>query len=659
MPVQGFGESYLQGQSLANERRKVQLAAEKQERLNLFQDKVVDANERVNEIAAGAAQAISGLEERLGESNTRFQMLQLKEAASGMLGGDLSSLSDAFQDPELKEVFMQDDGIKDFFDNQSGLVGVRPYNPNNPEEVKAHDRYIEDIGGGTPDFDATAVDENIFTYQMADGSVSVYDRTAVARALGLGAEFTSIRNKIEEQDKIDEDLMKRKTDILNQEKQQIVSQTRPDLAQAKRDLLTAQQNLAAVDTSYKAPEEEKPPTALDNANLRKVLLQNEKLAQEIRAAGAGEPANLIEDLPVLGRFAQTKEQLATLLVNSGDYSQEQADKIAATAFPAIEAARDLATRETEAGITQKGDAAKAKSDKEQDELEIKTDTINLGSAVLQSEGIDTTNMSEADILARGEEARKNGTFVNSKGEVITPDVREVRKQTQLLSKVKAEDATPEASAIYAVNSADYDEAHGTSLQDNPSAAADLLAAEQIADGSIYLGENVTGGEKGIVSSNVANPIIRALNVQQAEAARESLFKLSGYVLSQNIIQGRSTNQIVRGILGALNADSWTANEVAAVDGLQKALGLMRSKLVKGQGLDGNIYRKGLQWQDSIDKVDAALKALDLAKIDIAKGKKKGRNRNVPTIVRQGGVAPKIAEGTDDINSYGTPTDTNK
>ena len=555
MPIEGFGEGFLQGSQIANERKRIQLAADKQKRLNLFQDKVIDANERVNEVAAGAAQAISSLEEELGENKSKFQMLQLKEAANGMLGGDLSSMMDALQDPELKEVFMIDDGIKDFFDNQSGLVDVRPYNPNNPEEVKAHNRYIEDIGGGTPDFDATSIDENIYTYKMGDGSVVVYDRTAVARALGLGAEFTSIRNKIEEQDKIDEDLMKRKEalkeskSILESGKKEITSAAKPDLEQAKRDLLTAQQNLAAVDTSYQVPE---GTTPLDQATLANKLLQNEKLIQDIENSGVKDPADLISSLPTLAKFVQTEEQLSQLFQVAGA-TEEAANSLAKSAFPAIKEDRELGKRETEAGIgktesdTKLSDAKTAALAKEgTSEKETQEYMLKLGRAYGASKGADTSDDNAAIQLA--EKAAKEGGFINEKGEYVSPTTQQVSEQKSMFKKL-----SPETEAEYIVKETAYDKEYGTAL--NAQSRKNLQAINQITAGSEGFATHLTGGEKGVIDSNIGNPIARVFNEQQNEADREGYIKLVGILVSQNFIQNRSSKYLVEQVMSAINANS--------------------------------------------------------------------------------------------------------
>ena len=248
MPLQGFGQGYLQGQSVANDRQKIQMAAEAQERLFAARDAVNTANKDLEEFRQQTAQVVDGLQQELDNNRADFQMLKLERAASSMLGGNLSDIKDTFNNQDLRELYLNDNGIKDFFGNTSGLSAVRTYNPNDEEERRAYERYIKDkYGEGADTSDTKALsDKDVYTYQMADGTVQVYDRTAVARALGLGAESSSIRQMIEDQDKIDEDLMK-KEGVIRQE----VSDE--ELKKRESALTAAQQKLAAEDSSYKAP----------------------------------------------------------------------------------------------------------------------------------------------------------------------------------------------------------------------------------------------------------------------------------------------------------------------------------------------------------------------------------------------------------------------
>ena len=253
MPVQGFGEGYLQSQSIANERKKIQMAAESQQRLFAARDAVHSSNEDLEVFRQQTAQVVEGLQQELDNNRADFQMLKLEKAATSMLGGDLSHIRDTFHNQDLKEIYMHDDGIKDFFGNNSGLASVRTYNPNDPEEKKAYDQYIKDIGGGTPDFDASSIGENVYTYEMADGSIQVYDRTAIARALGLGAESSSIRQMIEAQDKIDEDLMNKQTTLdkdkttLESGKKEIIEKGKEGAAELQEKADAAKRNLAIED----------------------------------------------------------------------------------------------------------------------------------------------------------------------------------------------------------------------------------------------------------------------------------------------------------------------------------------------------------------------------------------------------------------------------
>lgn len=605
MPVQGFGQGYLQGQAAANDRERIQMAAEAQQRLFKARDAVNTASDDLMAFRQQTAEVVDGLQQELDNNRADFQMLKLERAASSMLGGDIRDIRDTFNNPDLKELYLNDDGIKDFFSNSSGLAGVRTYNPNDEDERRAYDRYIkEKYGEGADTSDTKALSDNdVYTYQMVDGSVQVYDRTAVARALGLGAESSSIRQMIEDQDKIDEDLMK-KEGIIRQE----VSDE--ELKKRQSALTAAQQKLAAEDTSYKPPEADKPLTAIEQANLTKVLLQNEKLAQEIKAAGK-DPADLVKDLPVLAKFAKTEEDLSALLFNSGDYTQEQADTIAANSFPAIKEDRELGQRETKAGIgktesdTKLSDAKAAALAKEgTSEEETKEYMLKLGRAYGASKGADTSDDNAAIQLA--EKAAKEGGFINDKGEYVSPTTQQVSEQKSMFKKL-----SPDTEAEYIVKETAYDKEYGTAL--NAQSRKNLQAINQITAGSEGFATHLTGGEKGVIDSNIGNPIARVFNEQQNEADREGYIKLVGILVSQNFIQNRSSKYLVEQVMSAINANSWSANETAVLNGIDKALESMKEIAKTEKITDGNIWRKPRVWDRTIKRVDVARKAIEDAK----------------------------------------------
>ena len=207
MPVQGFAQGYAQAQAINTDRERLQLEAEEQARLFSARDSVIEKEDALFQFQQRSAEVTEGLQMEIDEGRANLIMYKLKGIGLGVLGGDLSDFNDNKKDRDIKELFLNDSGIQEFFNNPSGLANIRRFNKDDPEDIREYEKYLQGRGAGTADFDPSAFDDDVLVYEMGDGTIQVYDRTALPRALGLGEEFSSIRHMIEDRDKLDAQLL--------------------------------------------------------------------------------------------------------------------------------------------------------------------------------------------------------------------------------------------------------------------------------------------------------------------------------------------------------------------------------------------------------------------------------------------------------------------
>ena len=263
MPVLGLGAGIAQGQQVANQTRQVQMQAERDRRLFEARDTATQSLDVQAEIDRVATE----LNERANAITADWNIGELKKVGLSMLDGDLSELNDSFNIPALKELYLNDNGIKARFGG--GIQSVTPYNSNNPQEVAALKKYMQEVYGSDTNDEVDT--SKLLTYKRdGDGEVVVDDNTALVRALGLAPESTKIRQILGERDEIEAKQQERlealKTLQTGQEEAAGASE------EAKKKAQLAQQKLAIEEGKYKPDGTADPvKTAKDAATAYKAL----------------------------------------------------------------------------------------------------------------------------------------------------------------------------------------------------------------------------------------------------------------------------------------------------------------------------------------------------------------------------------------------------
>ena len=341
MPIQGFGEGYLQGENLANERKRIQLQAEAQNRQLALRERTQERQFDAQDAYLESHERLSALEaeaQRISELDSNIKIKELVAVGKDLLNGSTDEFNDTKRD--LLELYSSNDAVMDRFGG--ALEDIRPYNPNDPNDKEAMDKYIQENFKDSP---PTDLEKNVLVYKTSTGLV-VDTRSAFSQAFGLDQESALIRRKVDE-----------------------------ELEEARRQHEAAKEALKVKDPSYTGEDKGKSPAdiATGAANAYKKLIDSKAdpelissimttLGYDINQEGIRKQLEAL----ALGESADTALTLEKIQALRGDTEQLQAfNTVGAnsgygdSAGALVKELIDAGTHTIEAGVLTKKEAKPA------------------------------------------------------------------------------------------------------------------------------------------------------------------------------------------------------------------------------------------------------------------------------------------------------------